>query len=198
MALGRARQTRKITMSPFYMSTQFPQPEHSLKPKKDSTPIELQSSSKILSALENKKREEEFSQEKQGEQKQEQGFIEKTFSEIKSPFRKSKRPVSRVALPVVQDEVTQKIEKIMEEGLEDAYHELSSIERQQFKIKGEEAAYAIRELFKATHVKIKKIFFLILEWLKFLPGINRYFLEQEAKIKADKILALREQYTDRL
>jgi len=30
-----------------------------------------------------------------------------------------------------------------------------------------------------------------LDWLKILPGVNKFFLEQEAKIKTDKILALK-------
>ena len=42
----------------------------------------------------------------------------------------------------------------------------------------------------ATTGKAKKIFQLILEWLKLLPGINRFFLEQEAKIKTDRIIHL--------
>jgi len=82
----------------------------------------------------------------------------------------------------------------MEEGMADAFKELNTIERQEFKIRGEQTALQIRELLKATHVKIKKIFRLLFEWLKMLPGINRFYLEQEAKIKADKIISLQDQY----
>lgn len=94
-------------------------------------------------------------------------------------------------IPTFKDEVSVKIEKIMEEGLEKAYQELSPIAQQEFKMKGESAAIQIRELLKSTHVKVKKIFRLILEWLKMLPGINKFFLEQEAKIKTDKIIAIK-------
>ena len=45
---------------------------------------------------------------------------------------------------------------------------------------------------KSTKVKVKKILKLILEWLRILPGINRFFLEQEAKIKTDRIIQLKE------
>ncbi|MFH1790279.1 MAG: hypothetical protein ABH832_04415 [bacterium] len=90
-----------------------------------------------------------------------------------------------------QDETTQKIEKIMEEGLGDAYSRLSPIAKQEFKLKGEQTAIKISQVLKSTHVTVKKILKLIIEWLRMLPGINKFFLEQEAKIKTDKILALK-------
>lgn len=93
-------------------------------------------------------------------------------------------------IPTVKDLITNKIEKIMEEDLQEIYKTLPPIAQQEFKIKGEETATKIRELLKSTHVKIKKIFQLIVEWLKVLPGINQFFLEQEAKIKTDKIIML--------
>lgn len=109
--------------------------------------------------------------------------------------RPSRRPILRrpaKPLPQMRDEVTVKIEKIMEEGLNDAFQRLSPIAKQEFKLRGEETAGKIRELMQSTHVKIKKIFQLIYEWLKMLPGVNRFFLEQEAKIKTDKIIHLKE------
>lgn len=93
-------------------------------------------------------------------------------------------------VPVLHDEVTRRVEKILEDGVGDAYRRLSPVAQQEFKLRGEETARAIRVLLKNTHIKVKNIFRLILEWLKMLPGINRFFLEQEAKIKTDKILAL--------
>ncbi len=96
------------------------------------------------------------------------------------------------AIPQVQDEVTLKIERVLEEGLSDSFQRLSPIAQQEFKIKGEETAIKIRELLSSTHVKVKKVLAYILEWLKLLPGVNRFFLEQEAKIKADRILQIME------
>ncbi len=92
----------------------------------------------------------------------------------------------------MRDEVTVQVEKVLEEGLGDVYRELTPLQQQEFKIAGEKTAFAIRALLKGTHVKVKKIFLLIVEWLKILPGVNRFFLEQEAKIKADKIIALKD------
>lgn len=108
--------------------------------------------------------------------------------------RRPTRPVvphpSQIAQPL--DPLTLQIEKIMEEGIGEAYQELTAIQKQHFKIKGEQTAQVIRLLLQKTKVKVKKVFQLILEWLKMLPGINRFFLMQEAKIKTDKILALKQ------
>lgn len=120
---------------------------------------------------------------------QESKPLAESIKSLSSRLRLTKKKPT--VIPQVRDELTIKIENLMEEGLKDAFVELSTIQKQQFKIKGEQTAFEIRNLLKATHIKVKKIFQLILEWLKILPGINRFFLEQEAKIKADKIIALK-------
>ena len=122
-------------------------------------------------------------------EKEEGGFLDETVSSLKKRLRSAKR--KPIVIPQVRDAITVRIEKIMEDGLADAYRELTPIQQQEFKIKGEETAFKIRDLLKSAHLQVKKIFRLILEWLKMLPGINRFFLEQEAKIKTDKIIALK-------
>ncbi|MFA6228045.1 MAG: hypothetical protein WC668_02560 [Patescibacteria group bacterium] len=83
------------------------------------------------------------------------------------------------------------IEGILEEDLGEIYNNLSPKDQQVFKIKGEEAARSIfKVVYHQAKIKVKKIIHLIKKWLRTVPGINRYFLEQEAKIKADKIVAL--------
>lgn len=94
------------------------------------------------------------------------------------------------SIPSIKDELTAKIEKVMEEGINDAYQRLSPVAKQEFKLKGEETAIKIRDLLRSAHVRAKKVLRLILEWLKMLPGINKFFLEQEAKIKTDRIISL--------
>jgi len=93
-------------------------------------------------------------------------------------------------IPQVRDEITLQVEKIMAKGLDDIYKELDPIKKQEFKIRGEEIALEIRDLLRATKINLKKIFGLLFEWLKILPGVNKFFLEQDAKIKADLIFAL--------
>lgn len=90
-----------------------------------------------------------------------------------------------------QDQLLLDIEAIMSQDLEEAYKTLTPVEQQEFKLKGEETAMEIRELLKKSRVKMKKVYALIIDWLSDLPGINKFFIEQEAKIKADKIVSLK-------
>lgn len=115
--------------------------------------------------------------------------LDNRIQTLKKKLKQNKKKNTNV--PIVKDEMTMRIEKVMEAGLEDAYKALTPTQKQEFKIKGEQTAWKIRQLLKKTRVKIKEIFKLILEWLKILPGVNKFFLEQEAKIKADKILSLK-------
>jgi len=123
---------------------------------------------------------------------EDEGFLDETIENLKQKLRGSKKKPNKI--PQVKDDITVKIEKIMEQDLGDAFSELTPLQQQEFKIKGEETAWEVRKLLKSAHIKLKTIFKLILDWLKMLPGINRFFLEQEAKIKTDKIIALKERY----
>jgi hypothetical protein len=46
-------------------------------------------------------------------------------------------------------------------------------------------------------VRAKEIFKLIWHWLKKVTGVNRYWLQQEAKIKTDKIIEMTEARQDK-
>ncbi len=134
------------------------------------------------------------------EQKEKEAPTQETTEDVESTIEMLKRKLKgnkkkKIIIPTVKDELTIRVEKIMEEGLADAYKEMTTIQQQEFKIKGEETAWKIRELFKKTHIKIKEIFKLLVEWLRLLPGVNKFFIEQEAKIKADKILAVKKHRT---
>lgn len=85
----------------------------------------------------------------------------------------------------------QAIENILEEDLGDVYFSLTPQKQQEFKKAGEETAIKISILVQKTKVKAKKIISLIRDWLLLIPGVNKFFLEQEAKIKADKIIELK-------
>ncbi len=93
-------------------------------------------------------------------------------------------------IPQIRNDLAVQIEKIMEENLGDVFSALTPVQKQQFKIKGEETANKIRHIIQTTTAKLGKIIQIIFDWLKILPGINHFFLEQEAKIKAEKIIAL--------
>ena len=120
--------------------------------------------------------------------REKEGFLDETIENLKNALRRKK--IKPDGIPQVRDAVTRQVEQIMAAGLEDAYREMTPLQRQEFKIEGEKTAWEIRNLLRAGRAKIKKIFQLILRWLRLLPGVNKFFLEQEAKIKADKIMAM--------
>ena len=89
------------------------------------------------------------------------------------------------------DQARQKeIEDVLARDLADLYREMPESRRREFKQAGEETAGKINELFTRGKATAKKIVDLIKRWLGLIPGVNRFFLEQEAKIKTDEILRL--------
>lgn len=91
-----------------------------------------------------------------------------------------------------QQKRAQEIDNILSEGLNEVFLKMPPVEQKIFKKKGEETASKINELLNQTKVKINKIISLIRKWLALITGINKFYLEQEVKIKADKIMRLRD------
>lgn len=96
-----------------------------------------------------------------------------------------------VAIHPPSNKLVKDIEGAMASGLEDAYLAMDAATQQQFKQVGEETASAIEQLLQQSKIHIKKIVTLLLRWLKIIPQVNPYYLEQQAKIKADAIVALK-------
>jgi hypothetical protein len=92
-----------------------------------------------------------------------------------------------------KDEVVIEVEKILEDGIGPFYKTLPEEAKPLFKQKGEEASRQISEMVRTMHVQVKRVLELIHAWLKTIPGVNKFFLEQEAKIKTDRIVALAEE-----
>jgi len=90
--------------------------------------------------------------------------------------------------PVGQEK---KVEEILANDLEKIYLKLPDDKKAEFKRVGEKIAKEINSLLSQAKVKIEKITSLIKKWLELIPGVNKFFLEQEAKIKTDKIIKLR-------
>ena len=88
-----------------------------------------------------------------------------------------------------EDALTEEVEDILEEDLDEMYHQLPPDKQLEFKTKGEETVGMITQMVESTKVKSGKIVGWIKGWLKLIPGVNKFFLEQEAKIKTDKIIA---------
>jgi len=92
------------------------------------------------------------------------------------------------ATNLYRDEDLIVIESILAEDVLDLYNQLSEIKKREFKKRGELISVKIKTMLRQVRVRAEEIFDLIKNWLKMLPNINHYFLEQEAKIKTDKIL----------
>jgi len=92
-----------------------------------------------------------------------------------------------------REERKKKIEQTMSEDLEDIYLKMPPNLQKEFKEKGEKTAEEINSLLDKARVKVKKIVNLLKKWLAIIPGVNSFFLEQEAKIKADKIIKIKEE-----
>lgn len=101
-------------------------------------------------------------------------------------------PIGGEEAVLPKDPIVEKIEKILEEDLGEVYVKMTPAEQKIFKEKGEVAASKIRILIQQVKIHIKDILNLVKKWLTFIPGVNKFFLEQEAKIKTDKILEMAE------
>lgn len=119
---------------------------------------------------------------------------EKTERELKKAGKvlPGARPQVIPDLIKQKSETLKQIESILSENLEDLYKSLPDNLKQEFKEKGEKTASKIEEIIHQAKVVVHKIVDLIRKWLLTVPGVNKFFLEQETKIKADKILALAE------
>ncbi len=83
------------------------------------------------------------------------------------------------------------IDAILSEGLNEIFLNMKPSDQKIFIKKGEEAVAKINELLNKSKININKIIAIIKDWLKIIPGVNKFFIEQEAKIKADTVIKLK-------
>jgi len=98
-------------------------------------------------------------------------------------------PSTSILAPTAKQQ--KQIENILAKDLEEIYMNLSPEKKAEFKKTGEQTASKINQLLTKTKINVGEIIRLIKKWLSLIPGINKYFLEQEAKIKADELIRLR-------
>lgn len=84
------------------------------------------------------------------------------------------------------------INNILEDGLASIYQNLTPDKQQKLKQAGEQTVRQIDQLLNHAKSQLTKIISLIRRFLAIIPGVNRFFLEQEVKIKTDKIMALKD------
>jgi len=107
---------------------------------------------------------------------------------------KKSQPVKLVSSSDFQQQRAIAIDHILAAGLNEIFLHLKADEQQAFKKKGEETVTKINELLNKTKIRVNKLIALIRDWLKLIPGVNKFFLEQEAKIKADQILKIKDKF----
>jgi hypothetical protein len=83
------------------------------------------------------------------------------------------------------------VDNILSEGLGETFLAMSPAKQKLFKEEGEKTVKKINILLDATKVNVNKIVTLIRKWLSIIPGVNRFFLDQEAKIKTDNIIKIK-------
>ncbi|MFA6271672.1 MAG: hypothetical protein WC693_01000 [Patescibacteria group bacterium] len=128
--------------------------------------------------------------------------IEKELEKLESEINKQEKSIHTVtaSLPikqmtpikplVVKSVTRKKIEGILSEDLKELFQGMDAAHKAEFKRQAAETASALEILIATAKATAKKVAKLISTWLKFIPGINQFFLEQEAKLKTDKILAM--------
>jgi len=149
------------------ISAEFPQPG---------------SSPELPSSPESREREPQFA---------ETGKTDEILKKIKKSLPGVKPQMSTGILKE-KSRTLKQIEDILSEDMGEIYKNLPDDLKGEFKKKGEETASKIEQLIIQVKVAVNKIVDLIKQWLLVVPGVNKFFLEQETKIKTDKILALAE------
>lgn len=102
----------------------------------------------------------------------------------------SESTAEQVETEMVKDEVYIEVEKILEDGLGPFVETMEPKAKDRFVKKGREVTTIIANMVRHMHVKTKDVFRLLKEWLLTIPGVNKFFLEQEVKIKTDRITEL--------
>lgn len=137
---------------------------------------------------------EHISAPEQSFEKQENDFSEKLEEQIKNEIKEGELGIGGASGGLATGDSDKKrekvIEKILEKDLDELYLAMSPEKKEEFKVVGEETAREINNLLKKTKVKVKKIIDLIRKWLLIIPGVNKFFVEQEAKIKTDEIIGI--------
>jgi len=114
---------------------------------------------------------------------------------VVTPKEKIESVKTTSTAPVITDDYhvrrEKEIDAYLSDGLGETFLAMTPIKQKEFKEEGEKTAKKINILLDSTKINLGKIVDLIRRWLKLITGVNRFFLDQEAKIKADKIIDLK-------
>src|SRR3989344_1588536 len=127
---------------------------------------------------------------KESQETQAQATVEAEQKQKPASLASTSLPQMATA-PVLEakSELRQKEENILEQDLQDVYFKMEPAGQNKFQ--GEVTAKKIEAVLAGTKIKANEIFKLLVEWLKVIPGVNKFFIRQAAKIKTNKILDLK-------
>lgn len=94
--------------------------------------------------------------------------------------------------PAGKDAAQVGVERVLEEGLAEVYKKMDAHQQRKFSHEGDRVASALAEMVRRAKVRAREALDLITRWLRLIPGVNAFYLAQEAKLKTDKIIALAE------
>ncbi len=126
----------------------------------------------------------------------EDAFLEKADDVVAASEAALPAGDGSVPAPIQKDDVTVALEKILEDGLGEHVSAMPEEARVRFLYKGQETAVALTNMVRRYKVQAKRVIELLRSWLLTIPGVNKFFLEQEAKIKTDRILAFEKTYRE--
>lgn len=109
-----------------------------------------------------------------------------------TPVATHTAPTTRAHV-LAKDPIVAEVERVLEEGLGETYVSLPPAVRRKFKLKGERVSSEIAGMVRDLKAKAGRVLKLLTGWLRIIPGVNKFFLFQEAKIKTDKILRMIEE-----
>src|SRR5262245_60330295 len=103
----------------------------------------------------------------------------------------AERPAEPVSVPapvpvasaqsVQKDMPMRQVEQVLEEGLSDVYHKMNPRLQRKFREQGDRVARTIAAMVRRAKVGAREVLALISKWLRIIPGVNAFFLAQEAK-----------------
>lgn len=99
-------------------------------------------------------------------------------------------PTAVATAPAPKTSTRKEIEDVLSDGLSALYQSMTPDEQRKFRAAGEVAAATIEELLTTFKATARKVLDIIRSWLAMIPRVNTFFLEQESKLKADKILSV--------
>lgn len=138
--------------------------------------------------------------EEEAKREEEKHFLKDAAVEAPTSQVVASDQVAPESLPAAEqaDEVLSLVKDILEEDLEEYVTKMPEATRERFENKGREIATRISNMVRSGKVQNKRVVLLIREWLLTIPAVNKFFMEQVAKIKTDSVLKFEQEHRKKI